>query len=47
MYDVGCGDGRILCAAAEQYGCRCVGIELDHALVLQARALAQAKVTGW
>ena len=29
LYDIGCGDGRILIRAAELYGCRAVGIEID------------------
>lgn len=29
VYDLGCGDGRFLIAAAREYGARGVGIELD------------------
>lgn len=29
LYDLGCGDGRILIAAARDYGCRAVGIEIN------------------
>ena len=29
LYDLGCGDGRILIAAVEQYGCKALGIEID------------------
>jgi precorrin-6B methylase 2 len=29
VYDLGCGDGRILVAAAKRYGCRCVGLDID------------------
>ena len=29
LYDLGCGDGRILIAAAREYGCKGVGIEVD------------------
>lgn len=29
IYDLGCGDGRILVAAVRKYGARAVGIELD------------------
>lgn len=29
VYDLGCGDGRILIAAAKSYGCRAVGYDLD------------------
>jgi len=38
IYDPGCGDGRILIAAAKKYGCRGVGIELSPKLVRDARA---------
>ena len=40
IYDPGCGDGRILIAAAKKYGCRGVGIELSPKLVRDARASA-------
>src|ERR1700694_5673682 len=29
VYDLGCGDGRIVIAAAQKYGARGVGIDLD------------------
>jgi SAM-dependent methyltransferase len=29
VYDLGCGDGRVLVAAARRFGARAVGIELD------------------
>ncbi len=29
VYDLGCGDGRILVAAAKTYGCKAVGYDLD------------------
>ena len=29
VYDLGCGDGRMIVAAARRYGARAVGIELD------------------
>jgi len=38
VYDLGCGDGRILIAAAKRFGARGVGIEIDPGLVKQARA---------
>lgn len=34
--DVGCGDGRLLIAAARRYGCRAVGIEIDETIAQQA-----------
>jgi len=29
VYDLGCGDGRLIFAAAQQYGARAVGVEID------------------
>jgi precorrin-6B methylase 2 len=29
LYDLGCGDGRIVVTAAKKYGCRCVGYDID------------------
>src|SRR3712207_2060027 len=29
VYDLGCGDGRIVITAAQKYGCRAVGIDID------------------
>lgn len=37
LFDLGCGDGRIVVAAARRYGCRAVGVESNPALVAQAR----------
>jgi len=41
VYDLGCGDGRLVIAAARTRGCRGVGIELDPALLEQCRASAE------
>ena len=41
VYDLGSGDGRIVIMAAEEFGARGVGIELDPALVERARAGAR------
>ena len=47
VYDLGSGDGRIVITAAKTYGARGVGIELDPALVKQAREnAAKAGVAG-
>src|SRR5262245_21873519 len=37
VYDLGCGDGRIVIAAAKNYGARGIGYEIDVDLVRQAR----------
>jgi predicted RNA methylase len=29
VYDLGCGDGRLIVAAAQHYGARAVGVEID------------------
>jgi len=29
LYDLGCGDGRIVVAAAKKYGCKAVGFDID------------------
>src|SRR5262249_38148773 len=43
--DLGCGDGRILVAAAQKYGARGYGIDIDAECVKLAReAVAEAKV---
>jgi len=40
VVDIGCGDGRILMAAVERYGCRAIGMESNDGLVAQARRQA-------
>jgi len=37
VYDLGCGDGRIVVAAARQYGCRAIGFDIDPRRVEQSR----------
>ena len=41
VYDLGSGDGRIPIIAANEFGARGVGIEIDPALVAQAQAKAR------
>jgi SAM-dependent methyltransferase len=36
VYDLGCGDGRIVVMAAQKYGCRAVGYDLDPLRVREA-----------
>jgi SAM-dependent methyltransferase len=46
VYDLGCGDGRIVIAAATRYGARGVGIDYDPVRIREANVNAiQAKVT--
>lgn len=44
VYDLGSGDGRFVITAAQQFGARGVGVEIDPQLVEQARA--QARLAG-
>ena len=37
VYDLGCGDGRIVIAAAQQYGARGVGVDIDPVRIAEAR----------
>mgnify|MGYP001147799088 CR=1 FL=1 len=37
VYDLGCGDGRIVVTAAKRYGCKAVGYDLDRLRVHEAR----------
>jgi len=41
VYDLGSGDGRIVMLAAQKYGARGVGIEIDHGLVEMSRQIAR------
>lgn len=42
VYDLGCGDGRILIAAAQKCGARGVGVDLDAQLLASSRINARA-----
>jgi len=42
VYDLGCGNGEILVAAAKRRGARCVGIEMESARISDARAAVRA-----
>ena len=44
VYDLGCGDGRIVISAAKQYGARGVGIDNNPDRIDEARA--NARVAG-
>lgn len=41
VYDLGCGDGRMVIAAAKKYGTRGYGVDLDPARIREARANAK------
>jgi SAM-dependent methyltransferase len=38
VYDLGCGDGRIVVAAAEKHGCKAVGYDIDPKRIAEAKA---------
>jgi cyclopropane fatty-acyl-phospholipid synthase-like methyltransferase len=47
VYDLGCGDGRIVIMAAQKFGARGVGIDLDPKRIAEANDNAKAaRVTG-
>jgi SAM-dependent methyltransferase len=41
VYDLGCGDGRIPITAAQQYGARGVGVDIDPQRIAEANANAK------
>ncbi|MBI3933113.1 MAG: class I SAM-dependent methyltransferase [Acidobacteria bacterium] len=41
VYDLGSGDGRIVLRAAERFGARAVGVELDHGLAVESAEKAK------
>jgi ubiquinone/menaquinone biosynthesis C-methylase UbiE len=46
VYDLGCGDGRIVITAAQKHGARAVGIDIDPKRIAEANANAKsARVT--
>lgn len=42
VYDLGCGDGRIVIAAAKTYGAKGVGYDIDPERIKEAKANAKA-----
>jgi SAM-dependent methyltransferase len=41
VYDLGCGDGRIVVTAAQRFGARGVGVDIDPARIAEARENAR------
>jgi len=41
VYDLGCGDGRIVATAARKYGCRAIGFDINPVRVKEARETVQ------
>jgi len=46
VYDLGCGDGRIVVTAAKRYGCRAVGFDLDPRRVEESLQNVQKNKVG-
>ncbi|KAE9023420.1 hypothetical protein PF010_g4335 [Phytophthora fragariae] len=46
VYDLGCGDGRLLVEAARSFGVRAVGVEIDPKRAQEARDAAAASGVG-
>jgi len=46
LYDLGCGDGRIVVTAARRYGCRAVGFDLDPRRVEESLENVQKNNVG-
>lgn len=42
LYDIGCGDGRIVITAARRYGARGVGLDIDKAMIEDSERNAAA-----
>jgi SAM-dependent methyltransferase len=46
LYDIGCGDGRIVITAARRYGARGVGIDIDKAMIDESEKDAASAGVG-
>ncbi len=46
VYDLGCGDGRIVVTAAKRYGCKAVGYDIDPERVEESLANVEEKDVG-
>jgi precorrin-6B methylase 2 len=46
IIDLGCGDGRIVIAAARDYGARGIGVDIDPELIEKAKQLAKSNGVG-
>lgn len=42
LFDLGCGDGRIVATAAKEFGAKAVGVELSPALARRAREAVES-----
>jgi ribosomal protein L11 methylase PrmA len=46
VYDLGCGDGRIVITAAKKYGCKAVGYDIDPVRVKESQANVDSNNVG-
>ncbi len=46
VYDLGCGDGRIVVAAAKKYGCKAIGFDIDPKRVADSKANVKKNRVG-
>ena len=46
VYDLGCGDGRIVLTAARKYGCKAKGFDIDPARIKDSNATVEKKKVG-
>jgi len=46
VYDLGCGDGRIVVAAAKKYGCKAVGYDIDRKRIRESLANVEKNNVG-
>lgn len=46
VYDLGCGDGRIVVTAAKKYGCRGVGFDIDPQRIKESRENVKKNKVG-
>src|SRR6516165_8303378 len=47
VYDLGCGDGRIVIAAAKDYGAHGIGIDINPERIREAEANAKKALRSW
>jgi len=46
VYDLGCGDGRIVVTAAKKYGCKAFGFDIDPKRIKEAKANVKKNKVG-
>jgi SAM-dependent methyltransferase len=46
IYDLGCGDGRIVVTAAKRYGVRAIGVDIDPERIKESRANVRRNKLG-